>query len=336
MENALNSVQLVAAEPRGAVRAVGLGAALLRHAASSERVVVAASIVTGPVVALGAGQVAGRVLDLEACRSSGTTVVRRATSGTAAWLEGRALWLSIALPNVAAIVADASPRTLLNRNVRPLLAGLRSLGVRAAYFGREHVAVGKRPGPLLGYEAREDGAVLLDVIVGWDASVALPVALAAETERATDRARGQVPIALAEVAGGRSLDDLGDRLLRALAAGAPIEPLPEAALAPIVDAPIVDDARDPIPPGLASVAPRPCPIGWIDAAVGAAGVWLGGDGLVPAFVRARVADAASRRLSRDVGAAPLDGLTLDDLASAAEAALAVTTRAAGATRPDTP
>ena len=64
-------------------------------------------------------------------------VVRRRTTGTAAWIGRRALWCSLALPAVDALYDDATLPTLLNRNVRPWLRGFTRSGIPAAYFGRE-------------------------------------------------------------------------------------------------------------------------------------------------------------------------------------------------------
>ncbi len=63
------------------------------------------------------------------CRSFGlrraaAKVLRRATTGTAAFLGGRGVVWTLALPHAAALAPDATARTLLNRNVRGFLKGL--------------------------------------------------------------------------------------------------------------------------------------------------------------------------------------------------------------------
>ena len=146
-------------ERRSIDDARALGGRLLARVAADGAVWAAASVVEEEAVVLGAAQRAARVVDLDACRAAGVRVVRRATAGTAALLAGRSLWLTLALPHVAALVPDATARSLLNRNVRPLLEGLRGLGFPAAYFGREWVSVAKRPAAVLGFDALPEGAV---------------------------------------------------------------------------------------------------------------------------------------------------------------------------------
>src|SRR5690349_12583757 len=109
---------------RTVAAALGLGPALLARAEAERAIFAAASLVAGPAVVLGAAQRAGRVVDLNACATMGTIVLRRATTGTAAYIGQHGLVWSLALPHVAAIVPDATPRTLLNRNVRPFLDAL--------------------------------------------------------------------------------------------------------------------------------------------------------------------------------------------------------------------
>ena len=103
--------------PRPLAEALALATALLERAAGGEAQI-AASLLDGPAVVLGALQRAGRVVDVAACATAGTPVLRRCTTGTAAYIGGRAILWTLALPHVAALHPDATPRTLLNRNVR--------------------------------------------------------------------------------------------------------------------------------------------------------------------------------------------------------------------------
>src|SRR5262249_23161412 len=153
------NVRAIAPREASPGEALALGAALLARVGSEGVPYLTASIVRGPAVLLGAGQRAGRVLRLDACAAAGTAVVRRVTSGTAAFVGDRAIVWTLALPHVASLVPDATPRTLLNRNVRGFLEGFRRAGAAAHYFGREWVSVRHRPAALLGFEASPDGAV---------------------------------------------------------------------------------------------------------------------------------------------------------------------------------
>jgi hypothetical protein len=305
--------------------ALGLGHALLASPPSERAPALTASVVEGPAVVLGAHQRAGRVLDLAACARAGVAVHRRATAGTPTYVDGRAVVWTLWLPRVAALAPDATWRTLLNRNVRGFLHGLTRAGAPAHYFGREWIAVRHRPAAVLGFEVASDGAVLLEVVAGYDAPVALPPALATPLERATDRWRGKDPLALAEVARECDPDALAARVIESHAArwGTALEPL----ASPWVPAPRapVEDAREPVPAELSLAEPVRCAVGWIDAAATEAPaprVWLGGDVLAPRGVLdalgARIA-AGGEAVAEVEG--PLEGARVEDLWRAGESAL---------------
>jgi hypothetical protein len=283
VEQPLRQTPLTERSPRAAA---ALGDALLRRADRGEAWL-SGSLVEGPVVVLGARQ-----------RRSAVTVfpevVRRRTTGTAAWIGRRALWCSLALPAVDALYDDATLATLLNRNVRPWLRGFTRSGIPAAYFGREWIAVSHRPAAVLGYDFSPSGAVLLEMIAGWDDPVALPPEHAAPEERALDRWRSREPLAL----GGGGRDPMA--VLGALAAsvaeraGATVtaEIAEEGALLP--------DGPDGEAAGVA------VPIGRVEAARAGDGLWLGGD----ALVATPWLDALARALSTG-GAWPTEGAAMD-------------------------
>ncbi len=279
---------------------------------------ITASLVEGPAVVLGALQRAGRVVDLAACATAGTPVLRRCTTGTAGYIGQHALVWTLALPHVAALAPDATARTLLNRNVRGFLQGLSRGGAPAHYFGREWIAIQHRPAALLGFEALPDGRVVIEVFAGLDATIALPSALRAEEERAIDRHRGKEPLALGEVDPAA----LALRVIEAVAAraGARRDPaaLPDdrRIVAPI------SDPRDPVPAGLELVAGRRVPVGWIDVAVAADGLWLGGDALVASFAVRALTGSVVRGDERAVLEAPIDGASWGDFAEVGHAAWA--------------
>jgi hypothetical protein len=269
--------------------------------------------VEGPAVVLGAVQRAGRVVDLPACAAAGVRVLRRTTTGTAAFVEGKAVLWTLALPRVDALLPDATPRTLLNRNVRPFLKALRSAGLTAHYFGREWIAVRHRPAALLAFEVLEGGAVLIEVLAGVDHPIGLPFALAAPAEREIDRWLGKIPIALAE--GGERVPAARPIALSSVEA---ITALAGAAAEPSVSAPnvgLIVHPDDPVPPGLELGPVVRVPIGWLDTAFDRATgrAWLGGDVLAPTAVLAAIA-AGDTPAALD---APIEGATLADLARAA-------------------
>ena len=260
-------------EERTIGQALDVGCALV-GAARLERVpCFAASLICGPAVVLGQHQRAPRVLDVGRCRADGFPVVRRSTAGTAAFVGRRALLFSLALPHVAALFPDASPRTLLNRNVRPFLRGLTAAGALAHYFGREWVSVRKRPAMLLGFDAAEDGVVLVEAIAGFDEAFALPGELASDDERAVGRFTGHVPVALSEVLpAGTAPETVAGCVADAVAARASTPVMlradwPAPAEAGDVARFSVDlDSMEPVPSGAVLLAPARVPIGWLERA----------------------------------------------------------------------
>jgi hypothetical protein len=294
--------------------ALALGPALLARAAADRIPVLAASVVFGPAIVLGAMQRAGRVVLLPACAEAGVTVFRRATTGTAAYVGGLGIVWSLALPHVASLAPDATPRTLLNRNVRGFLKGLGQVGALAHYFGREWIAVRRRPAAILGFDVTREGAVLLDVLAGVDTPIAVPEALAADDERAVDRWRGAEPIALGEVVRADP-HDVARSVMDAVASRAP-GTTEAVAFTDVARLPPVTREHDPMPEGF---TPRPglrVPIGWIDAGYDEASqrAWIGGDVLAPVHVFAALADGKEPE-----GDGPIEGATLEDLRAAVSA-----------------
>ncbi|MFT3775539.1 MAG: hypothetical protein QM820_60095 [Minicystis sp.] len=302
-------MKLVAATERPLAEALGLGPALLAQAEAEGTPWLTASVVRGPAVLLGAAQRAGRVVRLDACAAAGTTVLRRATAGTAIYVGERAIVWTLALPDVAALAPDATMRTLLNRNVRGFLKGLSRAGAIAHYFGREWISVRQRPAAVMGFEATRGGAVLLEVIAGIDAPVAVPEAIAAEEERQVDRWRGKAPAALGELIEEAPLA-LADTVMRAIAQRA-ATPIEEGSAVPAVNVEAVTRDDDPLPARFTPGPTRRVPIGWIDTGVDRAtgDVWLGGDVLAPRWALDAIAAGAT-----DITAAPVDGADVKDSA----------------------
>jgi hypothetical protein len=303
-------------EPREVTLGEALALGPVMHARSE--VSLAASVVRGPAVVLGAGQRAGRVLQLDACAAAGTAVYRRATSGTAAYVGDRAVLWTLALPHVAALASDATPRTLLNRNVRGFLDGLRRAGgALAHYFGREWISVERRPAALLGFEVSLEGAVLIEVIAGMDASVALPEALVTGEERAVDRWLGKTAAALGEVTADDALTIAGEVMKAvALRSATPIAGPPPGPVTPL---PSLSGAGSPMPPGFVAGPGMHVPIGWLDTGIHRATgeVWLGGDALAATYVYRGVARGDLRP-----GEVAMTGASLGDLHEAVRLARA--------------
>jgi hypothetical protein len=265
---------------------------------------------------------------LAKCSSAGADVARRVTTGTAAYFAGRGIICTLALPHVGALVPDATASTLLNRNVRGLLRGFAKLGAPAHYFGREWIALGGRPAGVLGFDMHEDGAVLIELFAGIDASMAVPSSLASPFEQTMDRYLGKLPASLQDVA-KRRLDpiDIANGLVEGVLRQAGATATPTApAFAPLrlLSSASLDD--DPTPLGYTSLPPRRVPIGWIDVAAkrtsDARSVWLGGDVLTATFALDAIACAAASGVPHavDETRTPIAGASFEDLVSAAHAA----------------
>jgi len=296
------AVFLVPFSARSIDDALGAGSALLEVARAERTPCLAASLIEGPAVLLGLHQRAARVLDVAACQRANVRVFRRATAGTAAFAGKRALVFSLALPQVAALFPDASFRTLLNRNVRPFLKGFSAAGALAHYFGREWVSLRKRPGAVLGFDVAEDGAVLIEVIAGFDESIEIPPAFTGEHERSIARYTGHAPTSLAELLRpGAPPDSLARAVADAFAARASTRAserpdlLPQAAPHSFALDLAAPDSL--VPPGATLASPVRIPIGWLELALlpgQTPRLWLGGDLLAPRFFLDRI--AASRGL----------------------------------------
>jgi hypothetical protein len=303
-------MMVLSASARSLEDTLGLALPLLALAERDQLPWITASVVSGPAVVLGAAQRAGRVVDLQACAAAGVSLLRRSTAGTAVYIGRRAIVWTLALPHVASIVEDATPRTLLNRNVRGFLKGLSRRGVLAHYFGREWVSANRRPVAVLGFEATPSGATVIEYIAGVDAPPSLPPSLCTEEERSIDRWLGKVPVSLGEIFDDEPLA-IAQRVMDAMTKQA----------TSCVDAPAVEanSAKqitrddDPIPPGFLPCPARRAPIGWIDTGVmrSTGRRWIGGDVIVPAYVLRAISEGIT-----DVGNTPIEGASMNDLVEA--------------------
>lgn len=317
----------------GAADALALGPALVERSRATGRVAFAGAAVsaeagasgggaTGAVV-LGAHQRAASVVDVERCRSAGVLLLRRATSGTAVFVGGTALLAAVALPRVDSLFPDATYRTLLNRNVRPLLRGLTAAGALAHYFGREWVSCRKRPAMALGFDVAPDGVVLIEAIAGVDHPIAIPDDLAADTERELARWSAP-PVPLAEVLpAGTPVEQVVACLRDAFSARAG-ELLgldsPHEARAPAAHE---IQGECPAPDGIDWLPPARIPIGWLERGwlpgppsigLGAKRLWLGGDVLAPRWALDRVALHLTEGKSPEtLGDLPIEGVSAAEL-----------------------
>ncbi len=236
-----------------------------------------ASVVRGPAIVLGQRQRAARVIAWD--ERGDTPVYRRATTGTAAYVARTALVWTLALPHVSALLGDATPRTLLNRNVRVFLHGLNRVGALSQYFGREWIAVRHRPCALLGFDVTRDGRVLLEVIAGWEEPIALPERLCSPYERALDRWRGKLPVSLAESVGDTWSPETVAHAVIVAAAERVHRSLTVFDDEPVGEFERVSRPDDPVPEGMTCAEPVTVPVGYVETARAEGRTWFGGDAL---------------------------------------------------------
>lgn len=308
-------MRILPTQQRSLADALNIGPALLQ---ADTALALGASVVVGPAVVLGAMQRAGRVVDLAACASARVPVMRRTTTGTAAWIGGTGLVLTLVLPHVAAIAEDATFRTLLNRNVRPLLRAFTRTGVTANYFGREWISSKLGPIALLGFDVTREGAVLIEAFVGGSEPIAIPDELVALDERALDRFMGKTPTCLRAVLPNFQCSDFAERLVAAVA-----NQVDDAGASPVSAEEIagqkgtstfreVTRDDDPLPSGFHPHSLERVPIGFIETAVSAdepTKRWLGGDVLAPRWLYEDLARNPHVELPEAIA---IDGAKLED------------------------
>jgi hypothetical protein len=207
---------------------------------------------------------------------------------------------------VTALVSDATMATVLNRNVRGFLQGLTRVGAAAQYFGREWVAVRHRPALMLGLDATEDGAVLLELWAGWDEGVELPEVLVTDEERALDRWRGKRPVALGAPCAARSPEEVGAEVVRAVARRAGLdcasEAGPEGGYGSVEHVDFMEDS------GFIWELRR-VPVGWVERGVREDGARsLRGDVLTARYAMAALEQGGAPRTE-----APLEGARWEDI-----------------------
>lgn len=147
--------------------ALDLGERALAWVQASGRPLLASASFTAQALVLGALQREDTLRHRTPARFD-VPIVRRRTTGTEAQLDGAVLYHALALPRVDALFADASPRTLLNRNLRAILRGYAAAGTPLRYFGTEVLALLGHPVALVGYDQQASGATLIEVLIGLE------------------------------------------------------------------------------------------------------------------------------------------------------------------------
>ncbi|MEY4583022.1 MAG: hypothetical protein RL701_7725 [Pseudomonadota bacterium] len=145
-------------------------------------------------VVLGSYQLASQTL----VHGSHGQVLRRNSGGTAVRAGEGIGYVALALHDRASMMS-CPPGRLLNRNVRGVLQGLRLLGARANYFGRDFLSFGAQPAVFAAWDAGLDGSVLLEFFIAHTRSCFIPDTELAYPPRREPALRGQTPTTLAAV-----------------------------------------------------------------------------------------------------------------------------------------
>jgi hypothetical protein len=243
-------------------------------------------------------------------------LTRRRSTGTEAQLSGAVLYHALTLPSVNTLFGDATPRTLLNRNLRLILQGYTAAGAPLRYFGTEVLALLGHPVALLGYDQTASGAVLIEVLVGLENPCVVRSAIKRESPAAL------YPLLRAAPAPQDFLARVVAGITKRLGATA----VDVSASLP-VESGVMTEPDESGTPAAVSI-----PLGVVEA-VASPRVRITGDLLASTFALNEV--EALAQAERDAGAplseavlgplraAPLDGARLPDVLSALRAALAL-------------
>jgi hypothetical protein len=221
-------------------------------------------------VVLGAYQHAPHALRAEALDALALPAVRRASGGAAVWGGQGIVYLALGLLEASTLMA-CPPGKLLNRNLRGVLAGIRSLGVPAYYFGRDYVAFDKAPGVYAAWQLYGDGRVLLELFAALEVEITLPVELVGYPRTAEGPFRGRAPTTLhalgkTDVTAARLITAIADAFERDY--DVHFEPLApsfaEAAALDLTPAPRIDPRDE---GGLTWSSPHEEAIGFVSAGV---------------------------------------------------------------------
>lgn len=144
-------------------------------------------------------------------RSELGPIYRRASGGRSVKLGDGCVYFALSLPRPSEVGADVNGSNLLNRLLRPLLRALTAEGALAHYFGRDWIAVAKRPAATVAFaHERSTGRTLVEAFLGISQSVALAPAHPSYL--------GKVPDCIERLAGRPLLDErVAERIAHAYA-----------------------------------------------------------------------------------------------------------------------
>lgn len=158
--------------PRFVTRSVAHGVSPASVAHASYTLFNEAQDITLSVASVaGAGVVRGA---FESNRRAELPTYRRASGGRSARLTDGSMYCAFFLPRPEQAAPDVNAGNLLNRLLRPLLKALSGMGALAHYFGRDWVAIDKRPAVTVAFaHERNTGRTLIEAFLGVSSSVAV-------------------------------------------------------------------------------------------------------------------------------------------------------------------
>lgn len=127
-----------------------------------------------PPIAVATATLSATAILRGAFEASTGPAYRRASGGRSVVLGPGCVYVALALPTPAAVGPDVNGSNLLNRLLRPLLRALTGEGALAHYFGRDWIAVQKRPAGTVAFaHERGTGRTVVEAFLGVSQSVAL-------------------------------------------------------------------------------------------------------------------------------------------------------------------
>jgi hypothetical protein len=188
--------------------ALARAAGLADGVSSEQPVALYAATLTGDALCLGRYQNERQVL------GDAQPWLRRSTGGSLVRAGQGVAYVALALHDRSSLL-QCPPGRLLNRNVRGVLTGLRSVGLSINYFGRDFLSHGAEPVIYVAWDLTERGRVLLEFFVAYTHPWFVSESEQAYPPRKEPALRGRAPTTIATVR--PELD--ANQLFRAIADG---------------------------------------------------------------------------------------------------------------------
>jgi hypothetical protein len=202
--------QLLIDDDASVEAALTRGAALSRLVSEELPVALYSAPLQGDALVLGSFQLQSLALG----HPSRAGTLRRRSGGATVRAGAGVLYMALALADRSKLMT-CPPGRLLNRNVRGVLTGLRDIGARANYFGRDFLSFGAQPAVFAAWNAELDGTLLFEFFISQTRSCFVAEHELSYPPRREPTLRGRVPTTLVELDVSASPRDV----IEAIAAG---------------------------------------------------------------------------------------------------------------------